>query len=114
MRRAVSSFPSLPDTPFSPSRRQPSCKTNSTKWSYTGVVPSHAVFYKVFDLPVPRTKRGMFKMKRLHLSSFSATVGCPEASIRYGTLEITGETVTLKWAADDNSFTLSGTYGKGI
>jgi hypothetical protein len=35
------------------------------------------------------------------------------AQIRYGSLSITGETVTLKWAADDNSFTLSGTYGLG-
>ncbi|BGP19346.1 hypothetical protein JCM10213_006852 [Rhodosporidiobolus nylandii] len=92
---------------------QPSCKQGSTKWSYTGVVPCHAVFYKLFDFPIPTKKKDMFKVKKLTREQFDKAIDSPRASIRYGSLSITGPTVTLKWAADDNSFTLTGTYGLG-
>ncbi|GAA5912373.1 hypothetical protein JCM6882_002574 [Rhodosporidiobolus microsporus] len=59
---------------------QPSCKTSSTKWSYTGVVPSLAVFYALFHLPVPTKKKDLFKVKKLSHEQFDAAIGEPWAS----------------------------------
>ncbi|GAA6036883.1 hypothetical protein JCM8097_006332 [Rhodosporidiobolus ruineniae] len=90
---------------------QPSCKKGSTRWSYEGVVPSHAVFYKLFNFPVPTKKKDMWKQKKLTMEQMEDSIGCPDASIRYGSLSITGDTVTLTWHPDDNTFKLTGTYG---
>lgn len=71
-----------------------------------------------------------WKQKKLPLAGFEDAVGSIEASvsclsrmssgkgseklisqIRYGRLRITSEHVNVKWNPEENSFSLSGTYG---
>ncbi|GAA6025631.1 hypothetical protein JCM11491_007151 [Sporobolomyces phaffii] len=86
--------------------------TGGTRWSYTGMVPNAKVFYALFRLPVPRLKKEHWKQKKLPIQDFEQAIGTIGASIRYGYLSITGSTVTLAWNAEDNTYTLKGTYGK--
>ncbi|GAA5883160.1 hypothetical protein JCM16303_006119 [Sporobolomyces ruberrimus] len=90
---------------------QPSCKTGTTKWSYTGMVPNDRVFFALFDLPVPRLKKEHWKVKKLPMKDFEDCIGRVRNSMRYGWLSVTGDTVTLQWNAEDKTFTFKGTYG---
>ncbi|KAG6988890.1 hypothetical protein G7Y79_00068g095890 [Physcia stellaris] len=87
---------------------QPSCKRGTTKWSHAGVAPNPQVFFKMLNLP---SDGKAWKQKKISLQDFESAVGDIEASIRYGSLRITGQHVNVKWSSDENSFTLSGTYG---
>jgi len=62
-------------------RRQPSCKTGGTRWSYTGLVPNSKVFYALFNLPTPRLKKDHFKQKKLTMDEFSNVFGRISASV---------------------------------
>jgi len=63
----------------------------------------------------------VFECIRAHLCFCSFLFGSDTISvctdglfqIRYGSLSLTGGTVTLGWQEADNTFTLKGTYGKG-
>ncbi|GAA6004839.1 uncharacterized protein JCM10292_002535 [Rhodotorula paludigena] len=90
---------------------QPTCKKGTTKWSYTGVVPRHDVFYTLFGFEEPKTKSKMWKQKKLEMRDFEKAIGCISVSIRYGSLSVTGQTVMLHWDAENSQFTLKGTYG---
>ncbi|BGP38663.1 hypothetical protein JCM10450v2_002613 [Rhodotorula kratochvilovae] len=90
---------------------QPSCKQGTTKWSYSGVVPRQEVFYSLFGFEIPKTKSKMWKQKKLSSDDFEKAIGYITASIRYGSLRITSQTITLHWDAENNQFTLKGTYG---
>lgn len=115
-------------------RKQPTCKKGTTKWSYTGVVPRHDVFYTLFGFEEPKTKSKMRKQKKLEMRDFEKAIGCISVSvrpvltlprrclvmglmscshcqIRYGLLSVTGQTVMLHWDAENSQFTLKGTYG---
>lgn len=55
-----------------------------------------------------------WKKKQIQLSplEFQETTGTEvSTSIRYGYLNITGELVTVRWNAQDLTFTVTGTYG---
>ncbi|GJN87455.1 hypothetical protein Rhopal_000404-T1 [Rhodotorula paludigena] len=90
---------------------KPTCKKGTTKWSYTGVVPRHDVFYTLFGFGEPKTKSKMWKQKKLEMDDFEKAIGCISVSIRYGSLSVTGKTVMLHWDAENSQFTLKGTYG---
>ncbi|KAL7412035.1 hypothetical protein BDY24DRAFT_394400 [Mrakia frigida] len=87
---------------------QPSCKTGRTKWNYSAVVPSEAVFLEVFNL-VPEKKQ--WKVKKIPKDTFENLTGSIYASIRYGSLQITSPDITLKWNKEDLTYTVSGLYG---
>ncbi|KAI5239060.1 hypothetical protein E4T42_08821 [Aureobasidium subglaciale] len=87
---------------------QPSCKTGTTKWSYTGIVPHEDVFYKLFGFEKPKKP---WKQKKIALDDFIDRVGRISASIRYGSRDLTGGDVKVHWDQDENIFKLTGTYG---
>jgi len=87
---------------------QPSCKKGNTKWSYTGVVPTQQVFYKLFGFPMDSKP---WKQRKIPRAEFVRAVGHIGASVRYNDLRITSEQINIKWSQEENTFTLSGTYG---
>ncbi|CAD6927697.1 unnamed protein product [Tilletia controversa] len=87
---------------------QPSCKKGTTKWSISVLAPTVEVLKAVFGFPATDKE---VKLKKLTMEEFERAFGCIEVSIRYGSLEITGTTVTLRWSAETSQFSLSGTYG---
>lgn len=105
---------------------QPTCKTGTTKWSYTGLVPHEDVFYKLFGFEKPKKawkqKKidiGDFENKdRLHqqfgripeLGSDKSGEVLTSRQIRYN-LRITGDAVKVHWDQEEKTFKLSGTYG---
>jgi hypothetical protein len=52
------------------------------------------------------------KAFKIPLDDFFANVGEPEGSVRYATLSIKGPDVNVKWNPEDNTFKVSGKYGK--
>ncbi|KAF4634149.1 hypothetical protein G7Y89_g3965 [Cudoniella acicularis] len=90
---------------------QPSCKTGGKQWTYSAMVPSEAVFYKLFNMQEPKKA---WKQKKISLGDFQAITGYLEASIRYGSLRITSNDITLKWDKDEGSFAVSGLYGLSV
>ncbi|KAI4725386.1 hypothetical protein E4T49_06855 [Aureobasidium sp. EXF-10728] len=87
---------------------QPSCKKGSTKWSYTGIVPHEDVFYKLFGFEKPKKP---WKQKAIDMVDFEQRIGDISASIRYNTLNLTGDSVKVHWDQDEKTFKLTGTYG---
>lgn len=51
---------------------QPSCKTGTTKWSYTGIVPHEDVFYKLFGFEKPKKA---WKQKKIDMADFEGKIG---------------------------------------
>jgi uncharacterized protein YegL len=49
--------------------------------------------------------------KKLSLDAFSTIFGHVSASIRYGSLEVTGSTVTVRFDNSSGELKVSGTYG---
>ncbi|KAI4741603.1 hypothetical protein E4T50_07984 [Aureobasidium sp. EXF-12298] len=86
----------------------PSCKKGNAKWSYTGIVPHEDVFYKLFGFEKPKK---LWKQKVIDMSDFHQHVGAITATIRYGCLRITGDSVKVSWDQDEKTFKLNGTYG---
>ncbi|CAF9925754.1 MAG: hypothetical protein HETSPECPRED_005922 [Heterodermia speciosa] len=86
---------------------QPSCKRGTTKWSHTGVALNAQVFFSMMNLP---QNGKAWKQKKISRREFKIAIRDKGFSNRYGRLRITGEHVNIKWAAEENSFTLSGTY----
>ncbi|KAL8836141.1 MAG: hypothetical protein Q9170_003034 [Blastenia crenularia] len=75
-------------------RWKPSCRSGSAKFSYSAVVASPAVFYKLFELDADR----MNKLVQFGLIIFQNTTRIDAfATIGYGHLDITDEMVTLRW-----------------
>ncbi|KAF1812947.1 hypothetical protein P152DRAFT_331654 [Eremomyces bilateralis CBS 781.70] len=87
---------------------QPSCKRGTTKWSYQGMVPNEDVFYRM--VRIEKGNKG-WKKKQMPMADFRRRFGHVEASIRYGTLMITGDHVNVQWDPEEKTFKLSGTYG---
>ncbi|KAI4719966.1 hypothetical protein E4T48_03791 [Aureobasidium sp. EXF-10727] len=87
---------------------QPSCKKGSTKWSYTGIVPHEDVFYKLFGFEKPKKA---WKQKAIDMVDFEQHIGDISASIRYNTLNLTGDSVKVHWDQDEKTFKLPATYG---
>ncbi|ODN99231.1 hypothetical protein I350_07390 [Cryptococcus amylolentus CBS 6273] len=90
---------------------QPSCKKGSAKWAYEGSVAHPDVFYTAFALEKPEGKKKAWKLKTLTVSELENFTGPIEASIRYGSLQLTGGTVRVNWNADDLTYKLAGSYG---
>ncbi|KAE8454319.1 hypothetical protein EG329_005244 [Mollisiaceae sp. DMI_Dod_QoI] len=87
---------------------QPSCKTSGKRWTYSSMVPSEAIFYKLFRL---KEEKKAFKQKKILLNDFENITGELSASIRYGYLRVVSKDITLKWDKDALSFSVSGLYG---
>ncbi|ESK87902.1 hypothetical protein Moror_15269 [Moniliophthora roreri MCA 2997] len=65
-------------------------------------------FYQLFGIE----KGGKaWKIKKVPLSDFQNRVGWITASIRYGSLRLTGAEVRIGWNKEEKTFTLGGTYG---
>ncbi|KAK3374767.1 hypothetical protein B0H63DRAFT_526064 [Podospora didyma] len=88
---------------------QNSCKLGTSRWSFSTGVASEEVVLRAFRL---EKEKKLWKQKKLTRAEFEACVGEIEKSIRFGYLAITSKHVTLKWNADDNTFTACGQYGK--
>ncbi|KAF8849374.1 hypothetical protein BDZ45DRAFT_810028 [Acephala macrosclerotiorum] len=73
---------------------QPSCKTGGKRWTYEGMVPSLAVFYALFNL---KEEKKEWKQKKIPLVDFQRITGGLYASIRYGSLRVVSENITLKF-----------------
>ncbi|KAL8866437.1 MAG: hypothetical protein Q9174_006305 [Haloplaca sp. 1 TL-2023] len=87
---------------------KPSCKTSGARFSYSGVVASPQVFLKVFRLGADWKK----KQLQFEPAEFEHTTGTDmTTSIRYGYLNLTGKHVTVRWDANDLTFTVTGSYG---
>ncbi|KAL8923167.1 MAG: hypothetical protein Q9208_004730 [Pyrenodesmia sp. 3 TL-2023] len=87
---------------------KPSCKGGSARFSYSGVVATASVFLTLFCLSAD------WKKKQILFSplDFQDTIDTDiSTSIRYGYLNITGEKVTVRWNAEDLTFTVTGFYG---
>ncbi|KAH9906234.1 hypothetical protein F4778DRAFT_637520 [Xylariomycetidae sp. FL2044] len=89
----------------------PSCRRGTARWSYTTGVADPAVFFKLFRLSPTDAKGKKWKQKRVLVTDFEDCVGEIHASIRYGSLKITGTHVTVKWDEEDSVVTVSGRYG---
>ncbi|KAI0360752.1 hypothetical protein OH77DRAFT_1445873 [Trametes cingulata] len=86
---------------------KPSCKTGSAKWSYDGICPDPEVFGVLMGLGGPPK----FKMKKFSTEEFEKLIGPIRGSVRYDTLYITSNEVTVRWS-DTGEFKFSGSYGK--
>ncbi|APA10705.1 hypothetical protein sscle_06g054750 [Sclerotinia sclerotiorum 1980 UF-70] len=89
----------------------PSCKTSGKRWSYTSMVPSADVFYKLFRLDRATELRAKkkWKQKKISIDGFE-DMGTWTVTIRYNSLELVSN-ILLKFDAEKNSFTVSGKYG---
>ncbi|KAH6667996.1 hypothetical protein B0J14DRAFT_658773 [Halenospora varia] len=72
------------------------------------MVPSEVVFYKLFDM---EESKKAWKQKKIPLEDFKCTTGGLTASIRYRYLRVVGKDIILRWYKENNSFTVSGSYG---
>ncbi|KAG9554812.1 hypothetical protein KCU71_g10775, partial [Aureobasidium melanogenum] len=91
---------------------QPSCKKGSTKWSYTGIVPHEDVFYKLFGFEKPKKP---WKQKKIDMNDFENSIDHISASIRYGSLRLTGDGVKVNWDQDEKTFKFgTAEYGVGF
>ncbi|KAL9003764.1 MAG: hypothetical protein Q9188_003388 [Gyalolechia gomerana] len=87
---------------------KPSCKTGNVRFSYSGVVASPTIFLTLFRLSADWKK----KQIKLEPVEFQDTTHTElTTSIRYGSLNITGKNVTVRWDPEDLTFTVTGTYG---
>ncbi|KAL8668425.1 MAG: hypothetical protein Q9168_006949 [Polycauliona sp. 1 TL-2023] len=87
---------------------KPSCKTSGARFSYAGVVASPQIFLKLFRLDADWEK----KQLQFTPDEFQHTTGTDiSASIRYGSLSVVGKKVTVRWDADELTFTVTGLYG---
>ncbi|KAI0826699.1 hypothetical protein BC628DRAFT_1373770 [Trametes gibbosa] len=86
---------------------KPSCKTGSAKWSYDGICADPEVFGCLMGLGGPPK----FKMKKFSTDEFQRLVGPIQGSVRYDTLYITSNEVTVRWS-ETGEFKFSGSYGK--
>ena len=58
---------------------QPSCKTGTTKWSYTGIVPTYEVFREMInEQPFARP----WKLSKISTRQFEEQFGSIQASVR--------------------------------
>ncbi|KAG9668825.1 hypothetical protein KCU99_g7431, partial [Aureobasidium melanogenum] len=73
----------------------------STKWSYTGIVPHEDVFYKLFGFEKPKKP---WKQKKIDMNDFENSIDHISASIRYGSLRLTGDGVRVNWDQDEKTF----------
>lgn len=60
--------------------KQPSCKSGTTRWSYSGVSPSPEVFFKMLNLP---SGGKPWKQKKISREDFSDAVGDIDASVSW-------------------------------
>lgn len=58
---------------------QPSCKTGTTKWSYTAKVPHEDVFYRLFGFEKPKKA---WKQKKIDMADFEKSIGEITNSVR--------------------------------
>ncbi|EIW76272.1 hypothetical protein CONPUDRAFT_130799 [Coniophora puteana RWD-64-598 SS2] len=86
---------------------RPSCKGGGAKWSYDGVCVDPNVFGALLGLEGPPK----WKMHKMPIEEFENRFGCIEGSARYSHLWLNGKHVNIRWAADEGTFKLSGTYG---
>ncbi|KAK4164103.1 hypothetical protein QBC43DRAFT_289337 [Cladorrhinum sp. PSN259] len=84
------------------------CRMGRARWSCSTGVASDAVVCRALGFPVDGKP---WKQKKMKIDEFQGWVGEIEASIRYGTLVITGENVNVRWNAEENTLTVSGMYG---
>lgn len=96
---------------------KPSCKQGSAKWGYDGLVPP-AVYQRIFAAHLKPKELAQLKdvtVKRLTVDEFCTAFGTSSyqlsAPIRYGSLSITGESVTCKYDATSGELRLTGSYG---
>ncbi|KAJ3910369.1 hypothetical protein F5879DRAFT_487962 [Lentinula edodes] len=87
---------------------KPSCKTNSSKWSYDGLCADRHVFATVLRLDGPIT----WKMKKFTKDEFENALGNITASVRYDTLRITSD-INVRYNSESGEFKFSGSYGRG-
>uniref|UniRef100_A0A0W0G2F9 Uncharacterized protein n=1 Tax=Moniliophthora roreri TaxID=221103 RepID=A0A0W0G2F9_MONRR len=83
---------------------QPSCKQISSQFG-------HPFTLKSSDLFGIEKGGKAWKIKKVPLSDFQNRVGWITASIRYGSLRLTGAEVRIGWNKEEKTFTLGGTYG---
>ncbi|KAE8215849.1 hypothetical protein CF327_g969 [Tilletia walkeri] len=87
---------------------QPTCRKGTTKWSISVLASAPEVMKAALGLPANEKE---FKLKKLTMDEFERAFGTIHVSIRYGSLYVTGKTVTLRWDPSSCEFTLNGTYG---
>ena len=96
---------------------KPSCKKGSAKWGYDGLVLP-AVYTCIFAAHLKPKELAQLKdvtVKRLSVNEFYTAFGTSiyhlSAPIRYGSLSITGESVTCRYDASSSELRLTGSYG---
>ncbi len=97
---------------------KPSCKQGSAKWGYDGLCAPEvfkcllAAHLKPKELAAPLkdvvTKRLTVEEFR---TAFNAGWGDLSAPIRYGSLSVTGENVTLRYTCETGELRITGSYG---
>lgn len=86
---------------------KPKCSYGASTFSFEGVAPSTEVFKLALGLNDTK-----FKMRKLGMNEFNEAVGRIVASIRYGQLGVTGDSVTVKWDESSRTFKINGKYTK--
>ena len=98
---------------------KPSCKTGGARFSFEGMLPP-AVYQALIAAhlkPKERLPGGLkpSSSKRLSLDEFHTAFGADysdlRAPIRYGSLGLTGEAVTLRYDAEAGELRITGSYG---
>ena len=98
---------------------KPSCKTGGARFSFEGMLPP-AVYQSLVSAhlkPKERLPGGLkpSSSKRLSLDEFYTAFGADSydmrAPIRYGSLGLTGEAVTLRYDAEAGELRITGSYG---
>ncbi|KAL9055241.1 MAG: hypothetical protein Q9162_003651 [Coniocarpon cinnabarinum] len=93
---------------------KPACKKGAAKFSYTGALSSTEAFNVLtrqgFDAKKPK------KLVQFSVDEFEDQVAKADmsASVRFGSIYITGKGVNLGWKEDDQTFTATGSYGLAI
>jgi hypothetical protein len=76
--------------------------------TYSAVVTDPAVYFALFNRPVGDKK----KTFSLTQAEFKDVVKeWVSASIRYGSLSLVSEKMNIKWNSEEQTFTVSGSYG---
>lgn len=91
---------------------KPACKIENAKFSFSGALPSTHVFNALTAQPTDARKSK--KMIQFSLEEFTEKVASENigASVRYDRLSITSKTVNMHWREEDQTFTVTGSYGK--
>ncbi|KAL8819074.1 MAG: hypothetical protein Q9223_002410 [Gallowayella weberi] len=106
--KASPSPPAVPKLSKEEMKWKPSCKTGSARFSYSAVVASRDVFLSLFRLAAD------WKQKQVQFdpAEFQDTTHTHiSTSIRYGHLNVIGSKVTVRWDANELTFTVTGSYG---